>query len=206
MHLSLDLSVAYNSLLDSNKQIAEIRGRRLSASRMKRERDKIAHLLSQQKLYMRMCLLCCVNLLEAYVNGIAWEYRQLNDLSSLSNNQRRMIEGDQTSILDKLVKVPMIVTGAAKGALTLEEPPLSEFRDIVKPFRDSIVHASPYSAPERYGGYDKLSKICDLDFEIVEKAVGLSLEIIGTVHRFIGGSDEYPQWLPHLEGNGYLTS
>ncbi len=202
MHLCRDLGVAYNEILDLKARRDEIEAERLSWSDAKKKKAEIGAIQSKMKYNMRMCLICCFNLLEAYINGIAWEYKQRNDLQSLSEKKRKMIEGDQTSILDKLVKVPKIVTGSDDSPLSMEKPPLSEFRDLVKPFRDSIVHASPYSAPERYGGYDKLSKIYDLEFDTVEKAVMMTLKILQIVNQNVTGNSDPPQWLPSRDSNG----
>lgn len=202
MHLCRDLSVAFNEILDMKAQIDEIEAERPSWNDAKKKKTEIATIQSKMKYNMRMCLICCFNLLEAYINGIAWEYKQRNDLQSLSKKKRKMIEGDQTSILDKLVKVPKIVTESKDSPLSPEKPPLSEFRDLVKPFRDSIVHASPYTAPERYGGYDKLSKIYDLEFPTVDKAVKMTLEILQIVHQQVTGNTDSPQWLSSRDLNG----
>ncbi len=202
MHLGQDLAVAYNSALDLNRQIGNLEGQRLGWSETKKRKSEIAALFSEKKYHMRTCLICCFNLLEAYINGLAWEYRQREDVTHLSNSQKKMLEGDQTSILKKLVEVPKIVAGTEKAPLSTGQPPLADLRDLVKPFRDSIVHASPYSAPEQFGGYDKLSKVYSLEFETVEAAVGLSLGIIGIIHRFAGGEGESPQWLPKREEDG----
>ena len=133
-------------------------------------------------------------------------YMKTTGVSGLSENQRKLLEGDQASILDKLVKIPKIVKGADSGPLSKEESPLSEFRDIIKPYRDSVVHASPYSAPERFGGYDKLSRIYDLEHDVVRKAVDLSFQVVGIIHRFLGGEKEYPEWVPTRNEEGYFDA
>ncbi|HPA47687.1 MAG TPA: hypothetical protein PK395_18135 [bacterium] len=202
MHLFRDLGLAFNEVLDMKARIYEIERERISWSDAKKKKAEIGTIQSKMKYSMRMCLICCFNLLEAYINGIAWEYKQQNDLQSLSENERKMIEGDQTSILNKLMKVPKIVTGTDDSPLSMDTPPLSDFRDLVKPFRDSIVHVSPYSAPERYGGYDKLSKIYDLEFSTVDKAVNRTLEILQIVHQKVTGNTGFPQWLPMRDSNG----
>jgi len=201
-HLVLDIAFAYNAILKLKADIDEVEARKLSWSDAKKEKDEIAQKQSEMKYNMRMCLICCFNLIEAYINGIAWEYVKTKGTSSLSENQRKMIEGDQTSILEKLVKIPRIIAGRDSSPLNKEEPPLSEFRDIIKPYRDSIVHASPYSAPEKFGGYDKLSKIYELNPDIVKRAVDISLEIISKIHKFVGAEREFPQWIPTRNSNG----
>jgi len=74
--------------------------------------------------------------------------------------------------------------------------PLMTFKEIIKPFRDSIVHASPFSAPTRFGGYDKLSRVYELTPQTVRSTVDLTLDMIGRIHRFLGGDGNSPQWVP----------
>lgn len=205
MHLSQDLAVAYNAALELDQRIAELEGQALSWSDAKMRKEEIAPLQSRRKFHMRSCLIGCFNLLEAYVNGLAWEHFQRGEMTHLSNRQRKMLQGDQTSILKKLVEVPKIVKGKEIAPLSTEQPPLSELRDLIKPFRDSIVHASPFSAPEQFGGYNKLSKVYTLEFQTVKAAVGLSLETISIIHHFICGEAGGPHWLPKREENGSLV-
>ena len=204
MHLCRDLAISFNKTVELKAELDNIEGRGLRWSDAKKKKPKIAGAQSKMKYSMRMSLICCFNLLEAYINGVAWRFRQVQDIQGLSEKRRKTIEGDQTSILDKLVKVPRIVSGREDSPLAVDRPPLSVFRDMIKPFRDSIVHASPFSAPERYGGYDKLSKIYDLEFGTVSEAVHVTIEIIGVIHRFLGDDGECPKWLPHWRADGQL--
>jgi len=203
MHMARDVAIAYNAVLRLKQDIDRIQARKPSWSDVKREQDSIARKQSELKYHMRMCLICCFNLVEAYINGLAWVYMNTAaDKSTLSENQRRLLEGDQTSILDKLLKIPKLVKGVDSGPLSKDESPLSEFRDIIKPHRDSVVHASPYSAPERFGGYDKLSKVYDLEPDVVRRSVELSIGIVGVIHRFLEGKGEYPEWMPTRNSEG----
>jgi len=204
MHLERDVAIAHNNVVKTKQEIDEIEARKPSWPDAKRQEDQLAKTTSEMKYNMRMCLIGCFNLVEAYVNGIAWQYVNKKGTSHLSDNQRKLLEGDQTPILDKLTKIPKIIKESESSPLTKDKPPLSEFRDIIKPYRDSIVHASPYSAPKKFGGYDKLSKIYDLKFDIVKKAVDLSFEIISQIHRYVGGNGESPEWLPTRRSDGLL--
>ena len=149
-----------------------------------------------------MCVLSCFNLLEAYINGIAWDYTESHDISRISKNNRDVLTSGQASILDKLVKIPEIVTDQSPGPLSRDNDPLMTFKEIIKPFRDSIVHASPFSAPARFGGYDKLSKVYELDLQTVRSTVDLTVGIIGRIHQFVGGEGNLPQWVPVRGADG----
>ena len=191
--------MAFNDLLSTESKIKEYQGtswKRVKTSDMKRD---IGGLLRRAAFDRRMSLLSCFNLVEAYINGLSWAYVQTHDISGLSQKKQNLLVQGQVSILDKLVKVPEIITGQAPGPLSQEREPLRLFKETIKPFRDSIVHASPFSAPERFGGYDKLSRVYDLTTETVKMAIDVSLEIITTVHRSIRGCFQRDE----TEGGGW---
>jgi hypothetical protein len=149
-----------------------------------------------------MCVLSCFNLIEAYINGVAWDFTETHDISSLSKNKQDVLQSGRSSLLDKVIRVPEIVTGQSPGPLTLDNDPLKTLKDIIKPFRDSIVHASPFSAPDRFGGYDKLSKVYDLTLETTRGAFDLTVEVIQRIYRFLGGDSDGPLWLPPRDTAG----
>lgn len=202
MHLARDLALAYNDAIDA-EDVRDSHGT-VSWSKAKEEgfRRPLAAALSRGKFSMRMCLLSCFNLTEAFINGIAWEFVQSGGAAGLSKNQQDLLTKGQASLLDKLAKVPAIVKGRDLGPLRKDQDPLSTFRDLVKPFRDSIVHASPFSAPERFGGYDKLERVYELQMPTVTNAVELTLRIVGTIQEFMGSEPGLPAWMPSRGADG----
>jgi hypothetical protein len=58
------------------------------------------------------------------------------------------------------------------------------------------VHASPFSKPDRFGGYQKLDKVYSLDFSTVKNAVDLSIQVILRIDSFLGGGTSGPTWIP----------
>jgi len=202
MHLIKDLAVAFNDLLSVDSEIKKYEGTSWKIAKTPTTRRKIGELLRRAAFNRRMCLLSCFNLIEAYINGLSWAYVQTHDISKLSQKQQNLLVQGHASILDKLVKVPQIVAGQSPGPLCQEREPLKLFKETIKPFRDSIVHASPFSAPERFGGYEKLSKVYQLTTETVRMAIDVSLEIISTIHRFVGGAEPMPPWVPPRKGGG----
>jgi hypothetical protein len=208
MHLVRDLAIAYNTILDYNNIIKDVELQKISWKEAKKvdKKIEIAKQISTRKYHMRMCVICCFNLIESYINGIAWEYNYANDISKLSFEHQKILKGDGISIMKKITEIPKIVTGLPQIPLSRNKPPLSKFGDIIKPFRDSIVHASPYSAPERYGGYDKLTHIYEIGPELTSNAVSLTLEIICTIHQILQREGLGPNWLysRDLEGRFLL--
>ncbi|SEM77792.1 hypothetical protein SAMN04489760_14616 [Syntrophus gentianae] len=196
MHLSKDVAISYNEVVTIVNSLKEYKNTSWRKAKTSDVRNTVADLHRREAFFRRMCLLSCFNLVEAYINGIAWEFVKSTDISTLSNKQQKLLTEGQASLLDKLVKVPTIVMSQSTGPLTHDENPLAEFRELIKPFRDSIVHASPFGAAERFGGYDKLSRVYELSFETVQRSVELTFEIIGRIHRFLGSERQLPDWCP----------
>jgi len=202
MHLVKDLAVAFNSLVATEDELGKYWKIPWHKAKGENTRSHLAVLQRRAFFHRRMCVLSCFNLAEAYINGLAWEYVQTNDISTLSRTKQKILTEGQASILDKLIKIPQIVAGRSSGLLEKDKEPLVTFRDTIKPFRDSIVHASPFAAPERFGGYEKLSKVYELNFDTVQQTVEMTLKIIGMIHRFVGGEEHSPQWVPRRNDDG----
>lgn len=77
---------------------------------------------------MRMCLLSCFNLTEAFINGIVWEFVQATDIAALSKTKQDLLTKGQASLLEKIAKVPVIVMGENNDPLAKEQEPLSTLR------------------------------------------------------------------------------
>ena len=202
MHLVRDMAFAFNSALSLDTEIRRHEGTSWTRAKQDEVRKQIADSLTRAALYRRMCVLSCFNLIEAYINGVAWDFAESHDISSLSKSKQDVLKSGQSSLLNKVVTVPEIVTGQSHGPLTLDKDPLKTLKDIIKPFRDSIVHASPFSAPDRFGGYDKLSRVYELTLETTRSAVDLTVDVIRRIYRFLGGDGDGPLWLPPRDTDG----
>jgi hypothetical protein len=202
MHLARDMGVAFNSALGLDGEIKQHQG--ISWARAKEDRrwKHLADLQTRAAFHRGMCVLACFNLIEAYINGVAWDFTESHDISRLSNNKQDVLTKGQASILEKVVKIPEIVTGRSPGPLSQDKDPLKTLKEIIKTFRDSIVHASPFSAPARFGGYDKLSKVYNLTLQTVRTTVDLTLEVVGQIHRFLARGGSCPEWLPPQGADG----
>jgi hypothetical protein len=162
-------------------------------------KGEIALCVKHLKYNSRAALFSCFNLVEAYFNSIAWEFASQNGASSsLSKKQADLLrDGSGTSLRDKIIKYPKIITG--NQIFTCNLDPAKSFLEIVKPYRDSLVHPSPFSAPERFGGYDKLRLMYRIDLDTAIMAAHQSVTIITETHRVINSHQElYPNWLKSL--------
>ncbi len=76
-----------------------------SLFRQREQKEEIASVIRRELFACRMVLLSCFNLVEAFVNGIAWKF-SLDEqrMKSLSNKSRKLIEDG--SIREKLLKYP----------------------------------------------------------------------------------------------------
>lgn len=163
------------------------------------KREKFARLERKRDHAARSCLLCCFNLVEAFLNGIAWDFAQNQEaLSVLSKRQQNLIQDQgHTSLREKIIKYPSIVTGRHLWDESNET--VQAFLDILKPFRDSLVHPSPFSAPEKFGGYDKLKTFYRVGFLTAHLAVKVTADLIVEIHRHQTESRHgHPVWLDQI--------
>jgi len=186
---SLDLIREADATLSSHNQ--------QSHSWMKSNQSEISRALRRRDSASRMCLLSCFNLVEAFLNGLAWDFSRRPEFESmaLSNRSRKLLQDG--SIGDKLRKYPEIISGSPLWGDS--DDLISGFIDYVKPFRDSLVHASPFSDPNRYGGLDKLEHLYRIDAGKAKEAAEISVEILEKGFRHIKGSRApLPDWLKEL--------
>ena len=191
--LAKDLTVALEILQQSEQDLLKFKNK--SHSQLSSLKSEISAGIRQKEFAQRSIILCSFNLMEAFLNGIAWDYCQHNDISELSKRKQGLLtDSASASIRDKLLKYPQIVCNSETTHNEMSEL----FLDIIKPFRDSLVHPSPFSAPERFGGYDKLRKIYDLDTKVTIQAVTLLCEIIKNIYEKINGPGKKPVWIKEL--------
>jgi hypothetical protein len=88
MHLARDLAVAYNDAFDAQQEAQSFEGVSWRGAKDEKIRAPLAAALRRAKYSMRMCLLSCFNLTEAFINGIAWEFAER---LPESGNRRRMV-------------------------------------------------------------------------------------------------------------------
>ena len=204
--LMKDLAITFNDAIDIEEhRLLPYRALPWRKWKEARTRPEIGDLVRRRDAFLRACLLACFNLIEAYVNGLAWDYVETHDVSRLTDEKQNTLTGRKrlVNIEDKLIRIPALVAEKATGPLHQSREPMKSFLDIVKPYRDAIVHASPFSAPLKFGGYDKLTKLYELNVVTVRMAVEITISMIGEIHRFVGGAGQLPQWvLPRAKDDG----
>lgn len=173
---------------------------RLSQPQIEKNRDEINSLMRKKNFAARSTITSCFNLMEAYLNGLAWDFIQIHGTDGLSKRKKTLLDDSvSASIRDKLLKYPEIITG--RVLWNMPDMELNNFIDIIKPFRDSLVHPSPFSAPERFGGYDKLLLFYRIDFDIAEMTVNLLINIIERIHKHVHGKQSIPIWMEEFIEN-----
>jgi hypothetical protein len=62
-----------------------------------------------------------------------------------------------------------------------------------------LVHPSPFSAPEKFGGYDKLRMFYRINIGIAMWTIKIVCEMIDKIHKHINGEKATPlEWISEL--------
>ncbi|WP_421902532.1 hypothetical protein [Maridesulfovibrio sp.] len=167
----------------------------------KDKKDKTGEDIRSEEFYFRSSVITSFNLLEAYLNGISWDFLYKTPPKDLSGKKRKLLEGFQgISIREKLKKYPTIIT----GEYLFEDKDLDvvTLLDIMKPFRDALVHPSPFTMPEKFGGHNKSDLFYRVNRETALLVSQLTCKIIKRINSHIG-ADTRPVWLAELDD--YMT-
>jgi hypothetical protein len=192
--LAKDIVIALQLIQDSEKGIEKYLEQ--SHSSVQGKTKEFLPFIRTGKFAQRSLILCCFNLMEAYLNGLAWDYCQSHDLKALSNRKVKLLTDTSTaSIRDKITKYPSIISG--QDEVKLEDS--QTFLDLIKPYRDSLVHPSPFSAPQKFGGYQKLKKLYELDKDIAIQAAEATTSLIKNIDHFVPRDKSPPLWLAQID-------
>jgi hypothetical protein len=207
-HFMKDLAVSFNDAVSIEEhRLTDYRTKSIREKKDQIIRGEIADLIRRSNVNQRTCVLTCFNLIESYVNGLAWDYFQTHDISCLSKNDQEIFDESKkmVNIIDKLIKIPRIVAEKGTSPLDKSRDPLKSFIEDIKPYRDAIVHASPFAAPERFGGYDKLNKLYNLNLSTVRGVVDITIRIIKEIHSFLHSTENLPEWIfPRVDDDTFL--
>lgn len=206
--LMKDLAVSFNDAVEIHERhLTPFRTMSWRDWKERQTRPEIADLIRRRDASQRVCILSCFNLVEAYINGLAWDFVQTHDVSRLIEEKQDVLKESKkfVSMETKLIKIPTIITNRKTGPLHQTKDPMKTFLEMVKPYRDAIVHASPFSVPAKFGGYDKLSKLYDLTLQVVREAVDVTTALISEIHKFVGGSGELPLWYLKRNSEGIFV-
>lgn len=194
--LSKDIRQAIRILKQHHIKLHPYQSRETSFSELKNAKEEIGVAIRFSEYAIRSTILCCFNLLESFLNGLAWEFCQNpENLLNLSSKQSKLIQDtNQVSLKDKVFKYPKIIS--QQEISENEKQWIFEWIDYFKPYRDSLVHPSPFQAPEKFGGYDKLQKLYSMDLELALEAAIITKEICKTIYLHIHGkTSSLPSWL-----------
>ena len=193
--LSKDVVEALQTMSDCEEVLKKYRD--ADHDFVSKKRDEIGPIIRKREFAARMGILACFNLLEAYLNGMAWEFQYADQrYQALSTKKKKLVQDG--SFREKLLHYPEILTGVELWSEGHEL--VRGYLERVKPFRDSLVHASPFSQPERFGGLDKLQHVYLIDNTKAREAAKLTVEIICTIWKHVRGDNfELPIWLQELK-------
>lgn len=191
--LSKDVLESIEQAQYSTEKLQNYKGKK--HTELKEHQEEIGKLKRQELFAARSAILSCFNLLEAYLNGIAWDYLNKGQNTILSNRQFKLLnDSSSASIRDKLLKYPEIISG--KSLWKENDKQLEEFIEKVKRLRDSVVHPSPFNAPQKFGGYDKLLYLYRIDYDTALTSVDITLKLIKQIHKHINGEKKFcPIWI-----------
>lgn len=153
----------------------------------------------------RATIVTSFNFLEAYLNGIAYDYYYINHHNLDDKTKMILTEYDHLhnkqkfiSLREKILQYPKIIIGSA-------HPPLQESNckelayvlENAKIMRDSIVHASAIPGTEK-----KEDKLFHIDFNDTENIVDNIIILIKKIEQTIEGNLDYLFWLYERNSNG----
>jgi hypothetical protein len=195
-HLARNVIEAVELANDAEEKLVVYKN--LSHIATMKSRDEIGALERRKRFAARSAVIACFNLMEAYLNGLAWDYLRTTNPAALSASSRKLLDDSASaSIREKLRKYPVIISGATPW--TEPDSDLAGFLDIVKPFRDSLVHPSPFSAPIKFGGHDKLRKLYRIDSDTAQLAASLTTRLIARIHKHVNRDTLcVPGWFEEL--------
>ena len=152
-------------------------------------RKSLKNILQKEQWASRSCILSCFNLLEAFLNGIAWRFTQNNHCrESLSKrNQQLIYDTGRVSFKKKVLRYPAIISGDELWSErdTLPNQLINDF----KLFRDCLAHPSPFSIQHNASEYNKLQKFYSIDHNVALEITRTTVDIIEIIHNHIGKSN-----------------
>lgn len=190
---SNDMVLALNQFSEADSELVNYE--KQEHKKLKIDKDSISSLIRKIESSKRQIMQTSFSLLECYLNGLAWSFFNRESKSPLSKRKTDLLKDtSNVSLRDKVKKYPSSIFGKE-----LKKEIIEFVMNEAKPYRDSLMHPSPFSAPEKFGGYDKLEKLYNLDKEIVSKTTFGVIEIVEEVEKMKGKNTQAPIWLPKLK-------
>ncbi len=188
-----DIVIALEQLFESGSELKKYQEQ--EHNKLKRDKELISGLIRKIESAKRQIMQTSFSLLECYLNGLAWSFYNKVNESGLSQRKTDLLKDtSNVNLRDKVRKYPGAIFGKE-----LNEGIYRFILDEAKPYRDSLMHPSPFSAPEKFGGYDKLEKLYNLDEDIVVKTVFGVIGIVEEAEKMKGENTPVPAWLPEVK-------
>jgi hypothetical protein len=197
-HFANDIATALAEARELDRELKPFSAADELDRSLKRKWLEAEPLARRQKALLRWCITACFSLLEAYLGGLAWRVQEAEGerLSQVSAKDRKTIEDAGPPFQDRIIRIPRIVSNRS---LWEESDPDVQAIITLKHIRDALMHPSPFSVPEKYGGKDKLAAIYDLQHEVVERCVRDTFTGLKRIFSHINGeAASLPLWMAGL--------
>lgn len=192
-HFANDVAMAMAEARELNQTLAPFSG--TFDPKLKAKWIEVQPLAKREAAVLRWCIVGCSSLVEAYLGALAWRLQKTEGerLSQLSSKDRKTVEDAGPSFRDRLIRIPRILTGID---LWDEQDPNVQAVLEVKQIRDALMHPSPFSVSEKYGGRDKLAIVYSLDHDVVERCVKSTFLALEQIFRHTNGHTvPLPSWM-----------
>lgn len=190
---SNDMVIALGQLASADAELENYR--ELEHQEIKIDKELVAGIIRKIESSKRQIMQTSFSLLECYLNGLAWEFYAKENKAPLSKKKTELLkDASNVNLRDKVRKYPQTIFGKE-----LKEKIYQFVLDEAKQYRDSLMHPSPFSAPEKFGGYDKLEKLYNLDKEIIVKTVFGVIDIVEEIEKMKGLNTPIPIWFPEVK-------
>ncbi len=194
-HLSKDIQCAFSHLREQEE--SRTRFKYNSDRQAKLHKDEIGEIIRNEKYACRTCILSCFALLECYLNCIAWDFARSPEFTKLDEKKQNKLKDRGVTFNDKISFYPNWILDVDVAQILPND--IKHVLEVLKPFRDSIVHPSPFARPDEFGGKPKLQRLYQLDSQTAIRSIKAVISIIKACEgkRVIDG--ELPSWLRELE-------
>lgn len=170
---------------------------RLSQAELRARSTEIAAVQRELNFAARSAVIAVFNLAEAYLNGVAWDFAQQGGTATLSSGDRKLIDDAGGSLRKRFERYPEIVT--RRPLWSKDDQGLEALLGIIKPYRDALVHPSPFLSPARFGGVDKLRLFHFVDRGTATAAAAALATVVERMESHIYPKDRTrPHWIADL--------
>lgn len=189
---SNDMIIAIEQLIKADKELYEYRAKQ--HTQLVKEKHNLIDLIRKTEAAKRQIMQTAFSLLECYLNGLAWSYFKKNNEGLSKRKLNTLQDTSNVTLRDKIRRYPSIIFNEE-----IDESIYKFLLDEAKQFRDSLMHPSPFSAPEKFGGYDKLEKLYNLDIDTISESVKGVIDVIEKIESMRGKTAPIPIWLPEIK-------